>query len=79
MTNKLEAELKETMTKEAERLFKQLEDLRKSYWESLQELQTTGYSSKWEQMDDIRKVSQLGLAVVAIGKAYSALNAVRCN
>ena len=75
----LEKTLKTDGKEQAEILLEQLETVRGQYFAALKELQNTSYTSQWEQMPDIRKVSQLGLAVVELGKAYSAMNSVRCH
>ena len=56
-----------------------LKELQSSYWEYTKELQESSFSSQWEQMEAIRKLSQLGLAVHAAGEAYKAINKARCN
>jgi len=49
------------------------------YWSALKDMQSTHYITPHEAMEDIRKVSQLGLALVAYQKAFTAMNTVRCN
>lgn len=55
-----------------------LEALSKKYWEASSELSKSNFSSRWDQMRAIRKLSQLGLALHSAGEAYSAINIARC-
>ncbi len=55
-----------------------LEALSKKYWEASNELVNANFSSRWDQMRAIRKLSQLGLALHSAGEAYSAINIARC-
>lgn len=56
-----------------------IDTLKAAYWDYSKEIQETSFSSHWEQMKAIRKLSQLGLALHAAGDAYSAINTARCN
>ena len=56
-----------------------IDTLKEAYWDYSKELQDTNFSSQWEQMKAIRKLSQLGLALHAAGESYSAINKARCN
>lgn len=47
--------------------------LEKLYWESMTELQSTSYSSRFEQSEDIEKLSRLGLALVSAKQTRSKL------
>lgn len=53
--------------------------LSKEYWRLHKLVETESFSSRWDQMDAIRKLSQLGLALHASGEALSAINLVRCH
>ena len=78
-TSTLEADLKSNIASPRKMVFDQLTEMRSEYFAALERLSKQAYISQWDQMDDIRKVSQMGLAIVEMGKAYSALNAVYCN
>ena len=43
------------------------------------ELLNTNEGIRWDKLDMIRRLSQYGLGLHKLGKAYSALNPVRCN
>jgi len=57
----------------------ELKRLQAEYWSAHESLATTGYTSQWEQMEAIARLSQLGLAVHEYGKAVSAMNRLACN
>ena len=66
----------------AENVNKQLEVMENEYFEALSEFQEMkndeDFISRWDYYPLIRKISQLGLAVEKMGKAYSAINSARC-
>ena len=74
--------LKSRANEMAESVNKQLAIMTNEYWEAITELQEMkddgDFSSKWEYLPLVKKVSQLGLALEQMGKAYSAINTVRC-
>ena len=43
------------------------------------ELLNTTKGIRWDKLDMIRRLSQYGLGLHKLGKAYSELNPVRCN
>lgn len=57
----------------------QLQDLQSQYWKASDNLREAKFASRWEQIEAIKKLSQLGLALDASAKAYSAINIARCN
>ena len=57
----------------------QLQDLHSQYWIASDNLREAKFSSRFEQIEAIKKLSQLGLALDASAKAYSAINVARCN
>ena len=57
----------------------QLQDLQSQYWKASDNLREAKFSSRFEQIEAIKKLSQLGLALDASAKAYSAINVARCN
>ena len=63
----------------AEQLFEQFQKVQEQYAVAIRSLLETDYQTHWDKMPDIRRVSLLGLANVDLGKAYSAMNAARCN
>ena len=75
------------MDKDIKALAEQMRDVAEDNWQALSAeywrlhklVETEGFASRWEQMNAIRKLSQLGLALHASGEALSAINTVRCN
>lgn len=57
----------------------QLQKLQQEYWIASNDLNEAKFSSRFEQIEAIKKLSQLGLALDASAKAYSAINIARCN
>jgi hypothetical protein len=55
------------------------EALSKAYWKAHRDVAETSFTSRWDQMRAIRKLSQLGLALHAAGEALSALSLTRSN
>ena len=62
-----------------ERMMIELDELRTQYWDAHSALATETFSHWSDQDAAIRKLSQLGLALEAYGKAYSAMNIARYN
>ena len=60
-------------------MFEEFEKINREYWSALNDLQNADYLVANMAMDDIRRVSLLGLALVACNDAHSAMNRVRCN
>ena len=56
-----------------------LKALQNAYWSAHKDLADSSFTSRWEQMNAIRKLSQLGLALHAAGEAYKAINTARCH
>jgi len=71
--------IKHQASTEADALMDQFRKSQREYAKAIKTLQDTDYQTHWDMMPDIRRVSLLGLAVVDLGKAYSAMNAARCN
>ena len=71
--------IKDKASNEADVLMTQFKNAQVEYATAIKTLQDTDYLTHWDMMPDIRRVSLLGLAVVDLGKAYSAMNAARCN
>ena len=63
----------------AEDANEQLQKLQTQYWIASNNLNEAKFSSRFEQIEAIKKLSQLGLALDASAKAYSAINIARCN
>jgi len=59
-------------------MFEEFEKINREYWSALNDLQNADYRVANMAMDDIRRVSLLGLALVACNDAHSAMNRVRC-
>ena len=57
----------------------QLQKLQQQYWIASNDLKEAKFASRFEQIEAIKKLSQLGLALDASAKAYSAINIARCN
>jgi len=57
----------------------QLQKLQQQYWIASNDLNEAKFASRFEQIEAIKKLSQLGLALDASAKAYSAINLTRCN
>jgi len=57
----------------------QLQKLQHQYWIASNDLNEAKFASRFEQIEAIKKLSQLGLALDASAKAYSAINLTRCN
>lgn len=57
----------------------QLQNLQFQYWIASKELNDAKFASRFEQIEAIKKLSQLGLALDASAKAYTAINIARCN
>ena len=55
-----------------------LQALQNAYWAASKELADSSFTTRWDQMKAIRKLSQLGLALHAAGEALSAINEARC-
>jgi hypothetical protein len=77
--DKLNNEIKAGCEGFADKAMKNLGELQSTYWDYSKQLQEASFSSSWEQMEAIRKLSQLGLAVHAAGEAYQAINKASCN
>jgi cell division septum initiation protein DivIVA len=75
----LNNEIKAECERFASKALVNLKELQSSYWDYSKELQDASFSSHWEQIEAISKLSQLGLAVHAAGEAYKAMNKARCN
>ena len=75
----LDNEIKAGCERFASKALVHFKELQSTYWDYSKELQESSFSSHWEQMEAIRKLSQLGLAVHAAGEAYKAINQARCN
>ena len=75
----LNLEIKTGCESFANKAMEHLKELQNTYWDYSKELQESSFSSHWEQMEAIRKLSQLGLAVHAAGEAYRAMNKARCH
>lgn len=56
-----------------------VDSLHKDYWVLQAQISSATYISRWEQIEAIGKLSQLGLALQAAAKYYSAINLARCN
>ena len=75
------------MDKDIKEIAEQMRDVAEDNWQALSAeywrlhklIETESFCSRWEQMDAIRKLSQLGLALHASGEALRAINIVRCN
>lgn len=72
------AELREEGTQMREVAKDNLEAMEKAYWEAHNAVLKGRYPTRWEQIEAIRKLSQLGLALHAAGGAYKAINQVHC-
>ncbi len=55
----------------------QLMSLQSQYWKASDSLSEAKFASRVEQIEAIRKLSQLGLALDASAKAYKAINTTR--
>ena len=75
------------MDKDIKALAEQMRDVAEENWQALsaewgrlhKRIETESFISRWEQMEAIRKLSQLGLALHASGEALRAIGMVRCN
>ena len=56
----------------------QLQDLQSQYWKASDNFREAKFASRFEQIEAIKKLSQLGLALDASAKAYNAINVARC-
>ena len=63
----------------AEDANEQLQKLQTQYWIASNDLNEAKFASRFEQIEAIKKLSQLGLALDASAKAYTAINIARCN
>jgi len=76
--NKLSNQIKGQAEFEADALMAMFVKTQDQLDDAIKTMQETDYLSHWYKMDDIRRISQLGLAVVQLGEAYSAMNRVGC-
>lgn len=70
--------IKDVGEKLASEQLAQFKALRAFYWSMHQEMSQKTFSSPTEQIEAVKKLSQLGLAMAEAEKAYSAINKVRC-
>lgn len=76
--NKLSNQIKDQAEFEAHALMAMFIKTQDQLDDAIKTMQETTYISHWEKMHDIRRISQLGLAVVELGKAYTAMNTAGC-
>lgn len=76
--NKLSDQIKDQAEFDAHALLAMFIKTQDQLDDAIKTMQDTTYISHWEKMPDIRRISQLGLAVVKLGDAYSAMNRVGC-
>lgn len=75
----MEKQIMEICESSADRLREELDHAKAKYWELHKQIAEESFPSQWEQLDAIRRLSQLGLALHSLGKAYSAMSSGRCN
>ena len=78
MTNKVENQIRTVALDLTDNANEQLMSLQKQYWIASNNLAEAKFASRFEQIEAIKKLSQLGLALHASSKAYSAINETRC-
>ena len=57
----------------------QLQDLQSQYWKASDNLRETKFASRWEQIEAIRKLSQLGLALDASATVCKINSIIKSN
>lgn len=77
--NTIDKTLREKGNVTCNKMLEEFEKINCEYWSALESLQNADYLVANMAMDDIRRVSLLGLALVAFNDAHSAMNRVRCN
>ena len=79
MKNEIANQIQTVAKSMADNANEQLRKLQQEYWDASNDLNEAKFASRFEQIEAIRKLSQLGLALDASAKAYSAINIARCN
>lgn len=79
MKNEIANQIQTVAKSMADNANEQLQKLQQEYWIASNDLNEAKFSSRFEQIEAIKKLSQLGLALDASAKAYSAINIARCN
>lgn len=79
MKNEIANQIQTVAKSMADNANEQLQKLQQEYWDASNDLNEAKFSSRFEQIEAIKKLSQLGLALDASAKAYSAINIARCN
>ena len=79
MTNQTADQIQDTAKVLTDNANEQLQTLQTEYWNALTEVTNAKFASRFEQIEAIKKLSQLGLALDASAKAYKAINIARCN
>lgn len=79
MKNEIANQIQTVAKSMADNANEQLQKLQQEYWDASNDLNEAKFSSRFEQIEAIKKLSQLGLALDASAKAYSAINTARCN
>ncbi len=78
MTNKTADQIQDTAKALTDNANEQLQKLQQQYWIASNNLNEAKFASRFEQIEAIKKLSQLGLALDASAKAYKAINIARC-
>lgn len=79
MTNNIANEIQDIAKSITQNANDQLQDLQSQYWKASDNLREAKFASRFEQIQAIKKLSQLGLALDASARAYNAINTARCN
>jgi|11_taG_2_1085331.scaffolds.fasta_scaffold82033_2 excinuclease UvrABC nuclease subunit len=78
MTNQTANQIQDTAKALTDNANEQLQTLQTEYWIASNNLNEAKFASRFEQIEAIKKLSQLGLALDATAKAYKAINIARC-
>lgn len=56
----------------------ELRRIEKEYWKLFRQLGKEEFPSRWESLQAIKELSELGIAMHELGKAYSSMNTAAC-